>query len=189
MAERRIGELQIERAAAIEQAEGGKYVSAVARINTELAHLGASVVAHRDRVAAMERRCHQQALARREQERQAGIADVRKRLGKRSASWAELHSKGFPSSDINTQAVARTEQQWNTFFAGLRAQWSVTPEQEAEMRGGVVREEFRNWALEQRDLMVKDKAFYRRFLDGDMAAKEKWGRVVALIALRPVKAA
>jgi hypothetical protein len=63
----------------------------------------------------------------------------------------------------------------------------VTPEQEAEMRGGVVREEFRNWALEQRDLLVKDKAFYRRLLDGDMAAKEKWGRVVALIGLRPVK--
>ena len=89
-AERRIGELQIERAAAIEQAEGSEYVSAVAKISTELAHLGASVGAHRDRVAAMETRRRQQILARREQDRQAGIADVRKRLGKRSVAARKL---------------------------------------------------------------------------------------------------
>jgi hypothetical protein len=55
------------------------------------------------------------------------------------------------------------------------------------MRGGVIREDLHKLALEQRDLLVKDKAFYRRLLDGDMAAKEKWSRTIAAIALRPVK--
>lgn len=56
------------------------------------------------------------------------------------------------------------------------------------MRTGVIREDLHRLALEQRDLMVKDKAFYRRLLDGDMAAKEKWGRIIAAVGLRPVKA-
>jgi hypothetical protein len=71
--------------------------------------------------------------------------------------------------------------------SALGTQWQITPEQEAELRAGVVREDIRNLALQQRDLMVKDKAFYRRLLDGDMAAKEKWQRVIAVIGLRPVK--
>jgi hypothetical protein len=108
--------------------------------------------------------------------------------------WADLHRRGWPSptavssqDDVNAQVSARTEEQWNTFFSGLRTQWSVTPEQMAEMRAGVVREEYRNWALEQRDLLVKDKIWYRKLLDGDIAAKERWARVIALIGLRPVK--
>lgn len=116
--------------------------------------------------------------------------------GPASQKWAALHKSGFPSptniasqNDADAQASARTEQEWNSFFAGLRAMWSVTPEQEAEMRAGVIREDIRNLALQQRDLMVKDKTFYRRLLDGDMAAKEKWSRVIAAIALRPVPAA
>jgi hypothetical protein len=114
--------------------------------------------------------------------------------GPANKKWADLHQKGWPSptgiasqNDLNAQVVARTEEQWNSFFAGLKAQWPVTPAMEAEMRAGIVREEYRNWALEQRALLVKDRGFYRRLLDGDMAAKEKWGRVVALIGLRPVK--
>lgn len=122
-------------------------------------------------------------------ERERGVT------GPASQAWAELHKRGYPSppsassvDDVNSRAAARNEAQWNSFFQGLRAQWPVTPDQEKEIRGGVVREEVRNWALEQRDLMVKDKAFYRRLLDGDVAAKEKWGRVVAILGLRPVKA-
>jgi hypothetical protein len=121
-------------------------------------------------------------------EKESGVS------GPASKAWAELHAKGWPmapgvssQADVNAQADARVEGQWHTVFQGLNAQWSVSPEQEAEMRAGVVREDIRNFALQQRDLMIKDKAFYRRLLDGDMAAKEKWGRVVAVIGLRPVK--
>jgi hypothetical protein len=118
------------------------------------------------------------------------------RGGPAHQKWAELHARGFPAptavasqDDVNAQANARNEQQWNTFFSGLRQQWSITPEQEAEMRAGVIREDLHKLALEQRALMIKDKAFYRRLLDGDMAAKEKWSRTIAAISLRPVKAA
>lgn len=114
-AERRIGELQIERAAAIEQAEGGEYVSAVAMINTELAHLGASVVAHGARVVAMKTRCHQQVLARREQDRQAGIADVRKRLGKRSAAARKLDTALAEIKRSFAELMAADEEAFSDF--------------------------------------------------------------------------
>ena len=57
-------------------------------------------------------------------------------------------------------------------------EWSISPDQRGSRSGnsgGVIREDLHRLALEQRDLLVKDKAFYRRLLDGDMAAKEKVG--------------
>jgi hypothetical protein len=114
--------------------------------------------------------------------------------GPANQKWADLHQKGWPlptgiasQNDANAEALARNEKEWSTFISALGTQWQITPEQEAELRAGVVREDIRNLALQQRDLMVKDKAFYRRLLDGDMAAKEKWQRVIAVIGLRPVK--
>ncbi|MFZ1969189.1 MAG: hypothetical protein WCB33_00900 [Bradyrhizobium sp.] len=115
--------------------------------------------------------------------------------GPASQAWDALHKTGYPAptgaasqSDVDAQASARVEKEWGTFFAGLRTMRPITPEQEIEMRTGVIREDLHRLALEQRDLMVKDKAFYRRLLDGDMAAKEKWGRIIAAVGLRPVKA-
>jgi hypothetical protein len=107
--------------------------------------------------------------------------------GPASQAWAELHAKGWPApvADASAQAVARAEQQWNAFVAAQP--WPVTPEQEAELRAGVVREDIHKIALQRKDAMVKDKAFYRRLLDGDRAAKEEWGKVIAVIGLRPVK--
>jgi hypothetical protein len=116
--------------------------------------------------------------------------------GPASQRWQGLHAKGYPAStqvgsqaDVDSQASARVEKEWSSFFSGLGQQWAVTPEQIAEIRGGVVREEIRNYAIQQIELMQKDKTFYRRLLDGDMAAKEKWGRMVAIKGLRPVKGA
>jgi hypothetical protein len=107
--------------------------------------------------------------------------------------WAELHSKGWPTvpgvssqNDVNAQVEARRAEQWNGFFAALG--WSPTPEQQAEMKAGVVREDIHKIALERRDAMIKDKVFYRRYLDGDRAAKEEWGKVIAVVGLRPVPA-
>jgi hypothetical protein len=121
------------------------------------------------------------------------------RGGPAHQKWAELHAKGWPApiapvsqDDVNAQASARNEQQLNTYFAWFRSQWAIPPDQvaavEAEIRGGVIREDLHKLALEQRDLLVKDKAFYRRLLDGDMAAKEKWARTIAAIGLRRVRA-
>ena len=114
--------------------------------------------------------------------------------GPASQAWDALHKTGYPAptgiasqGDVDAQASARAEKEWGTFFAGLRTMWPITPEQESEMRGGVIREDLHRLALEQRDLMVKDKAFYRRLLDGDQIAKERWGRIIAAVGLRPVK--
>jgi hypothetical protein len=142
--------------------------------------------AARDAIKAKiaDKECYQALIA----VRQRGVT------GLASQEWTGLHAKGWPAptgatsqADVNMQAAARTEEQRGTLFTGLNAQWPATPENEAEIRGSVVREEIRNWAVQQRDLLVNDKAFYRRLLGGDMAAKEKWGRVVAIIGLRPVK--
>jgi hypothetical protein len=118
------------------------------------------------------------------------------RGGPAHQKWAELHAKGWPApiapvsqDDVNAQAAARNERQWSTYIAGLGTQWQITPEQEAELRAGVIREDLHKQALQQRDLLTKDKAFYKRLLDGDVAAKEKWARVTAACSLRPVKAA
>jgi hypothetical protein len=114
--------------------------------------------------------------------------------GPASQKWRLLHQRANPAptqvgsqADVNAQASARTEQEWSSFFAGLRSQWAVTAEQEAELKSGVVRAEIRDFAIQQIELMQKDKAFYRRLLDGDMEAKSRWGRMVAIRGLRPVK--
>jgi hypothetical protein len=116
--------------------------------------------------------------------------------GPANQKWADLHKRGWPlptgiasESDANAEASARNEKEWSTFIAALGTQWQITPEQIAELRSGVIREDLHKLALQQRDLMVRDKIFYRKLLDGDMAAKEKWQRVIAAISLRPVKAA
>jgi hypothetical protein len=108
--------------------------------------------------------------------------------------WDALHKAGYPApqqitsaDDVQAQAAARNEKEWSTFIAALGTQWQITPEQISELRNGVVREDIRNIALQRRDAMVKDKAWYRRLLDGDRQAKEEWSKVVADIGLRPVK--
>jgi hypothetical protein len=80
--EQRAGELEIERAAKIEQAEGD-YLADVAKIDRELTNLRANAVVHRDRVDAMQVRRRRHDRARLEQEKTAGIAEVQKRLGAR----------------------------------------------------------------------------------------------------------
>jgi hypothetical protein len=89
-AERRIGELQIERAAAIEEAEGGEYINAVTKFDAELVRLRASVGAHRDRVTAMEAKHRRLALARREEEKAAFIGKLKAALPRRQAAVERL---------------------------------------------------------------------------------------------------
>jgi hypothetical protein len=108
--------------------------------------------------------------------------------------WTKLHKTGYPvpegiasQDDVNAQAAARNAEQWNSHIGWVRERMSLTAEQEAEIRGGVVPEAARRWAEEQKNLLVKDKGFYRRLLDGDRAAKKDWTIVTEMLALRPVK--
>ncbi len=52
----------------------------------------------------------------------------------------------------------------------LKQQFSLTAEQEAEIRGGVISATAHDWAGEEKERLIKDKGFYRRLLDGDRAA-------------------
>jgi hypothetical protein len=42
-------------------------------------------------------------------------------------------------------------------------------------------------ALQEKARMIADKDFRRRLFDGDMVAKEKWGRTIAALSLKPVR--
>jgi antitoxin component HigA of HigAB toxin-antitoxin module len=88
-AERRIGELQTERTAKIEQAEGD-YLAEVAKIDRELASLRANAIIHRDRADAMQVKRREHAKARLEQEKAAGIAEIKKRMSRRRVAAAKL---------------------------------------------------------------------------------------------------
>lgn len=114
--------------------------------------------------------------------------------GPANQRWSDLHRRGWPAptavtsqDDINAQGSARNEKEWSSFIAALGTQWQITPDQISELRLGVIREDLRNLALQQRDLMVRDKTFYRKLLDVNIEAKEKWQRVITAIGLRPIK--
>lgn len=85
-AEERIAQLRLERAAKIEQAEGETYISEVGKIGAEIARLQASVTAHRDRIAIMQRRQREGERSNREQQKAACIAEVRKAVPRRQAA-------------------------------------------------------------------------------------------------------
>lgn len=89
-AETRIAELTAERAAKIEQAEGDSYLVDVGKIDAEITRLQASIRAHHDRIAAMQRRQREREQADREQAKANGIANVRKRLGRRHDAARKL---------------------------------------------------------------------------------------------------
>jgi hypothetical protein len=120
------------------------------------------------------------------QQLRAGSVEAKER-------WNALQKVAFAPpvitspEDVAAQEAGRREDAMNSYVAGLKTQWSVTPENEKEIRAGVIREQERNWALEEKARLIKDRAFYRKLLDGDREAKDRWGRVVAMISLKPVK--
>ena len=62
----------------------------------------------------------------------------------------------------------------------------LTEVQELEIRAGVVDERVHRAAVEEKDRLIKDRAFYRRLLS-DREANRQWGLLTSLLALRPVK--
>jgi hypothetical protein len=114
--------------------------------------------------------------------------------GPASQEWAALHAAGWPSppaiqsqADVDSQSVARNADLWDRHIADLKTRFPLSAEQEAEIRAGIVSLNVRQWAIEQKDRMVKDRAFYKRLMDGDREANGEWGRVTAILSLRPVK--
>ena len=110
------------------------------------------------------------------------------------AEWSALHKAAYPSAqqiasaeDVNSQAAARNEEQWNTYFGWLKQRFALTPENEAEIRGGVIRSEIHQWAREEKDRLIHDKGWYKRLLDGDRQASADWERIKLMLSLRPVK--
>jgi hypothetical protein len=110
-----------------------------------------------------------------------------------SARWAGLHKQGFPSAppvtpeQMTTQDAARLEQSWSEYFAWIGQRQPLTPEQQAEMRNGKVNADLHAWAAQEKDRLVKDKAFYRKFLDGDRSANRDWQIVTNILSLKPEK--
>jgi hypothetical protein len=121
-------------------------------------------------------------------ERERGV------MGEASQKWANLHKAGWPSApgiaspeDVSRQQDARNEEAWNSYIAALNQQFQLTPENIAEIRGGVISEQWHRWARDEKDRLIRDKGFYRRLLDGDRQARKQWGTVTAMLSLRPVK--
>jgi len=110
------------------------------------------------------------------------------------AEWEGLHKRGFPApeqiastDDVNNQAAARNAEGWNQYVGWLRTQWRLTEDQEKEVRGGLIRQEYFDWARDEKARLIRDRGFYEKLMNGDRGAREAWGRVNAMLALRSVK--
>ena len=87
-AEEKIGSLELERQARL-YADDWTPDDAV-RNDRERATLRASIAAYDERLIALQRRQHDEDIARRQREKTAGIADVKKRLNKRLEAARKL---------------------------------------------------------------------------------------------------
>lgn len=121
-------------------------------------------------------------------ERERGVT------GPASQAWAELHKRGWPSqpsiasqADVDNQAKSRNAEHWNSYIGALKQRFDITPEQEAEIRGGVIRADLHAWAREEKDRLIKDRGFRTKLLDGSRAENHQWGMITSMLSLRPVK--
>ena len=86
----------------------------------------------------------------------------------------------------NIDALGRLREWLN---AASRAHIQVLTEVQELKRPapGVVDERVHRAAVEEKDRLIKYRAFYRRLLDGDREANRQWASLTSLLALRPVK--
>lgn len=111
-----------------------------------------------------------------------------------SKEWSDLHKAGYPAApaptspqEVNSQHAGRNEQAWNDHISALRQRFPLTDAQVQEIRGGMINAEAYQFALDEKNRMVRDKGFYRKLLDGDREAARQWGAVTLALGLRPVK--
>ena len=118
-------------------------------------------------------------------ERERGVT------GPASTEWSALHRAGWPNvaavatpTDIQTQANARLEEQWNGYFAALQSRFNLSEENRVELRSGVIREDLHRYARDEKDRLIRDKTFRTRLLDGERAANQQWGMITCMLSLR-----
>jgi hypothetical protein len=110
------------------------------------------------------------------------------------AEWTQLHKTAYPApqqvasqDDVNAQEAARTAERWDTYIAMMKQHMNLNPQQEAEIRSGVVDEVSYRWAVEEKARLLKDRSFCRDVLDNKREAKQWWGGVIAILSLKPVR--
>jgi hypothetical protein len=110
------------------------------------------------------------------------------------AEWTGLHKTGFPSplqivttEDVALQAAARNNEQFNKYIGWMKQLFPLTPDQENEIKGGVIRADLHQEAKEIKDRLIRDAAFRRKLLDGDIESNKKWGTLLCALSLRPVQ--
>jgi hypothetical protein len=110
------------------------------------------------------------------------------------AEWSRLHKIGYPApqavatpEDVAQQQAARNEQMWNGYFSNLAQRFPLSEEQKAELRAGIIREDLHRYAREEKDRLIKDRAFRTALLDGSRAENLQWGLITSMLSLRPVK--
>lgn len=110
-----------------------------------------------------------------------------------TAEWAGLHKAGYPApqqiasaEDVSAQEAARSAEQWNKFFGWMRQSFNLTPDMEVELQRGVIRADLHQLAKEEKDRMVADAAWRKRFFDGDRKAREEWSRITLALSLKPI---
>lgn len=116
--EQRIGELQIERAQKLEEAEGD-YLTEIDAIDRQLQSLRANIVVHADRIAAMNVKRGKQAQARLEQKKIAGIEIIRKGLGKRLEAARKLDAAHRQMTEAFAECVRADEEAFDTWPAAV----------------------------------------------------------------------
>jgi hypothetical protein len=107
--------------------------------------------------------------------------------------WARLHQIAHPvppvvrtAADVDSQVAARAARFWDEHIASLKAQFPLSPAQEEEIRGGVIAKDVHEWAKSEKAMLLKDRAWYQKFKNGDRAAKLQWGLLVQMLSLRPI---
>ncbi|MGA7714481.1 hypothetical protein [Bradyrhizobium sp.] len=104
-AEQRIVELQADREQKLIDAEGD-YLEAIAAIDEQIRTLQASVVVHRDRIAAQAVKRARQERKRLEDEKTAFIAEVKKLIPRRQASAARIDAASKEAASAFAELAA-----------------------------------------------------------------------------------
>ena len=109
--------------------------------------------------------------------------------------WDRLHKVGYPvpteitsQQDVDSQNAARNNEQLNGYVAFIKNDVpGLTEVQEAELRAGVTNQISRDWAVREKEIMIRSSDFRRKLLDGSRAEREAWAKVNAILAMRVVK--
>jgi hypothetical protein len=121
-------------------------------------------------------------------ERERGVT------GPASKAWDDLHKRGWPlpnavasQADVDIQADAQTARAWNGYVSWLKEQFpDLTEQQERDVRAGITNQISHDWAVRQKDLLIKSKDFRLKLLNGGLKEREVWARINGMLAMKVV---